>query len=339
MERVFFLIEDVDKELTHKLYIRNVYQNACTWIEWSVHGFPWIFFSVLALIVAYGKEFDAEIQHGLLLLNLGLFFDLTLIAFLKFAFQRQRPMECKGQFLENSVDIYSFPSGHTSRAAMLLKILHAFHSTTAIVLFPLPFIVGISRVALGRHYISDVVAGAVFGYLEGVIICSIPKSMTDNAAFAATENDLFRDSPVRYLGYANEVGEAFRSMVRPLAVKFSYIVAFGYVTADAVDKGYKTYKNTSKNDEKKVTKVGISAADTLIWQTFASVLIPGFTINRFCHFSNLALTKVSKLPVATRKWTVTLLGLATIPFIIHPIDNFVEISMNKSIRRVYNDAK
>ena len=30
---------------------------------------------------------------------------------------------------------------------------------------------------------------------------------------AAAEVDLYRDTPVRFLGYANEVGEAFRALV------------------------------------------------------------------------------------------------------------------------------
>lgn len=40
-------------------------------------------------------------------------------------------------------------------------------------------------------------------------------------------------------GYANEVGEAFRSMVPATVVWLSYGVSSSYVLADAIDKGQK----------------------------------------------------------------------------------------------------
>uniref|UniRef100_A0A1I7TJB5 Mitochondrial fission process protein 1 n=1 Tax=Caenorhabditis tropicalis TaxID=1561998 RepID=A0A1I7TJB5_9PELO len=150
------------------------------------------------------------------------------------------------------------------------------------------------------------------------------------------DTDIFRDTPVRFLGYANEVGEAFRSLVKPVVVKFSYVVAFGYVAADSVDKGLKESKKSHASEAEKTKKVAIASVDTVLWQTFASVLIPGFTINRFCYFTNILLQKSTKLPTTLRKWTVTCLGLATIPFIVHPIDSFVEEAMNKTARKVYN---
>uniref|UniRef100_A0A2I3FUA3 Mitochondrial fission process protein 1 n=1 Tax=Nomascus leucogenys TaxID=61853 RepID=A0A2I3FUA3_NOMLE len=52
------------------------------------------------------------------------------------------------------------------------------------------------------------------------------------------ERDLYRDTWVRYLGYAN-VGEAFRSLVPAAVVWLSYGVASSYVLADAIDKGKK----------------------------------------------------------------------------------------------------
>ncbi|XP_008569572.1 PREDICTED: mitochondrial fission process protein 1 isoform X2 [Galeopterus variegatus] len=51
--------------------------------------------------------------------------------------------------------------------------------------------------------------------------------------------DLYRDTWVRYLGYTNEVGEAFRSLVPAAVVWLSYGVASSYVLADAIDKGKK----------------------------------------------------------------------------------------------------
>ncbi|TSL28182.1 Mediator of RNA polymerase II transcription subunit 13-like [Bagarius yarrelli] len=53
------------------------------------------------------------------------------------------------------------------------------------------------------------------------------------------EVDIYRDTWVRFLGYANEVGEAFRALVPVSMVWASYAVATAYVSADAMDKGKK----------------------------------------------------------------------------------------------------
>ena len=53
------------------------------------------------------------------------------------------------------------------------------------------------------------------------------------------EVDIYRDTPVRLLGYANEVGEAFRALVNVKLVHASYGLASAYVLADTYDKASK----------------------------------------------------------------------------------------------------
>jgi fission process protein 1 len=50
----------------------------------------------------------------------------------------------------------------------------------------------------------------------------------------ATATDIYRDTWVRYLGYANELGESFRSFLHVRAVHATYGVAFAYAAADSV---------------------------------------------------------------------------------------------------------
>jgi fission process protein 1 len=122
--------------------------------------------------------------------------------------------------------------------------------------------------------------------------------------------DVWRDSLVRYLGYANEVGESFRP-VAPRLVLPSYVVAFGYVAGDTLDKAVKAHRRATDEGvpaRKRAVAVANATVDTLLWQTSvdylsfvwgrarrvilsecwgcawrglqASVVIPGFTINR-----------------------------------------------------------
>uniref|UniRef100_A0A1I7X9R4 Mitochondrial fission process protein 1 n=1 Tax=Heterorhabditis bacteriophora TaxID=37862 RepID=A0A1I7X9R4_HETBA len=139
-----------------------------------------------------------------------------------------------------------------------------------------------------------------------------------------------------FAGYSNEVGEAFRSMLPTMAVRATYVVALGYVCADAFDKSSKIYRLEWPSLEERRRRVSLAAADTFIWQVLASVAIPGFTINRLCYFSGKLLQRVTRWPSPVRKWLVTVIGLGMIPFIVKPIDSAVEIGMDETLRKIYS---
>lgn len=153
------------------------------------------------------------------------------------------------------------------------------------------------------------------------------------------EVDIYRDTPLRFVGYTNEVGEAFRPLVSKTVVNLSYAAAFIYVLADVRDKVIKMKQSLSNTDHSPSSvnkKVIIAGADTLLWQTLASVAIPGFTINRFCAVNYFMLKNYAKVPKPTRKYVTTALGLLCIPFIVHPIDEFTTYAMDNTIRKVYH---
>ncbi|XP_046963700.1 mitochondrial fission process protein 1 [Vanessa cardui] len=144
------------------------------------------------------------------------------------------------------------------------------------------------------------------------------------------ERDFYRDTWVRYLGYANEVGESFRSLVSVKVVRASYAVAFAYVLADTGDKSWKMLRKDGR-----FKNVVVETGDALIWQTLASVAIPGFVINRICAFTQNYLKKnVSKIPPKPRSLITVAVGLASIPIIVKPIDMSVTMLMNLTYRRL-----
>ncbi|MCL4131389.1 UNVERIFIED_CONTAM: hypothetical protein GTU68_045652, partial [Idotea baltica] len=133
-------------------------------------------------------------------------------------------------------------------------------------------------------------------------------------------------------GYANEVGEAFRALTPLWFVRSTYGVASIYVLADTYDKSSKISKVLKPESTKQA--VIHAAVDTLVWQAFASVIVPGFTINRVCALSLFSLAKaLPKVPLTTRKWITTAIGLGCIPLIVHPIDSLVHSTMDASIRK------
>jgi undecaprenyl-diphosphatase len=63
------------------------------------------------------------------------------------------------------LDYFSFPSGHTLHAVVFSVIALSYYPQLAFILMPFTIMVAMSRVVLGLHYPSDVLAGAAIGYL------------------------------------------------------------------------------------------------------------------------------------------------------------------------------
>jgi len=129
------------------------------------------------------------------------------------------------------------------------------------------------------------------------------------------------------------VGEAFRSVVKKLVVQASYGIAIGYVLADTSDKAIKQLK-LPKSEGGGCRGAVIASGDTIIWQMLASVIVPGFTINRICWASSYVIRAAKwKEGKAYIKFLPTMIGLASIPLIIHPIDRTIDILMDRTYRK------
>ena len=88
---------------------------------------------------------------------------------LKIAVARERPCVSEKHVWANvpPPDPYSFPSAHTMTAfAFTVAIGYAYPGLFAVLLFA-AISIALSRVLLGLHYVSDVVAGGLLGWLIG----------------------------------------------------------------------------------------------------------------------------------------------------------------------------
>ncbi|KAL7839817.1 hypothetical protein SRHO_G00264750 [Serrasalmus rhombeus] len=130
------------------------------------HGIPWI----LGTLVCLTRSNTLAGQEVLVNLLLALLLDVMTVAGMQKLVKRKGPWEMSPSFLDYlAMDVYSFPSAHASRAVMVAKFLLA-HLVLAVPLRILlvlwAFLVGMSRVMLGRHHLTDVGCGVALGFLH-----------------------------------------------------------------------------------------------------------------------------------------------------------------------------
>lgn len=91
--------------------------------------------------------------------------EVPLFVGLKHLIQRPRPadaLESLSAFIQPA-DRFSFPSGHTTAAFVMASLLSVFYPQVMALAVGLAVMVGLSRVLLGVHYPSDILAGATLG--------------------------------------------------------------------------------------------------------------------------------------------------------------------------------
>ncbi len=86
---------------------------------------------------------------------------------LRYLVRRERPTAKKPGPIPIPWERYSFPSSHALRSAGVAVVMGLHFSGMGWAALPVALLVGWSRVPLGRHYPSDVVAGCVLGTVCG----------------------------------------------------------------------------------------------------------------------------------------------------------------------------
>jgi len=133
-------------------------------------GDSWFWLVGLGLLWWQGTDYW-KIRAAILIIAILL--TALLVFLVKFTVRRRRPAGEWGK-LYRTTDPHSFPSGHAVRAAMLAVIM--------VELGPLWFgllltawapLVGLARVAMGVHFLSDVVFGWILGLIVGGLVLLI----------------------------------------------------------------------------------------------------------------------------------------------------------------------
>ncbi|XP_042278506.1 inactive phospholipid phosphatase 7-like [Thunnus albacares] len=144
-----------------------------TLLALSGHALPWL----CGTLICLWRSNTMAGQEVLVNLLLALILDVMTVAGMQKLVKRRGPWDFPPGFLDIvAMDTYSFPAAHASRAIMVSKFL-LNHLVLAvplrILLYLWAFLVGMSRVLLGKHHLSDVGCGFALGFLHFRLVESV----------------------------------------------------------------------------------------------------------------------------------------------------------------------
>jgi undecaprenyl-diphosphatase len=129
-------------------------------------GDGWLWYAVGMILLLYGgdRRFLA-IGAGASAAAAG----ILLFRTLKRTSRRQRPCEIEPHCWASILppDKYSFPSGHSITAFALALSIGLFYPDLQGCLLAVAFLIATSRIILGMHFLSDVLAGSAIGAAIG----------------------------------------------------------------------------------------------------------------------------------------------------------------------------
>lgn len=126
----------------------------------------WLVCGVVGLAVG-----DARLRLAVIAASLALAGSVLLFMLIKNLIGRPRPCEVWAELpcLLRAPDRFSFPSGHTMTAFAAATAYCEIAPFLLPVLLPAALLIGVSRVFLGLHYPTDVLAGALLGSGLGLL--------------------------------------------------------------------------------------------------------------------------------------------------------------------------
>jgi undecaprenyl-diphosphatase len=143
-------------------------------VIWFVRYCHFLFYAFYVAVAVLGWRLSERrfLQAGLIYLVAQLLIAFLLVKLLKMALGRPRPFldyldPAPWQPWTWNSQFEAIPSGHSADAAVGLAVLLRFFADRRLRLagLGLAILVGLGRVIQGQHYFSDIIAGAVIGYL------------------------------------------------------------------------------------------------------------------------------------------------------------------------------
>jgi len=155
----------------HRVMRRMNRWRAPRWIRfWMILatrlGDGWLWYGLGGMLLIYGgpQRFSAVGAAGAAAIA-----GILVFKTLKKLSHRPRPCQLEPHCWSRVLppDQFSFPSGHTMSAFSIALVVSYFYPSLEGTLFFLALSIAVSRIVLGMHFLSDVLAGAVLGVMLG----------------------------------------------------------------------------------------------------------------------------------------------------------------------------
>ncbi len=160
---VLEFITDRDYSLMRRINRWHPPQWVRVWMLYSSRGGDgWLWWGLGAVVLLFGGAMRFEAVAASVLAAVS---GIGLFLFVKKRTGRTRPcdIEPHGWAQLLPPDQFSFPSGHTITAFAISLSVAAFYPLWSIGLLFCAFSIAASRILLGMHFLSDVIAGALIG--------------------------------------------------------------------------------------------------------------------------------------------------------------------------------
>jgi undecaprenyl-diphosphatase len=137
------------------------------WMIWSTRlGDGWLWYGLGIMLLGWGGQ---QRLAAIGAAGSAALVGIAVFKGLKHLSHRMRPCQfephCWSKVLPP--DKFSFPSGHTMTAFSIALVLSYFYPSLEATLFFLALSIASSRIVLGMHFLSDVLAGMVLGVALG----------------------------------------------------------------------------------------------------------------------------------------------------------------------------
>lgn len=133
------------------------------------------YFVVFCLLLFLVKNFRRNLRMVIFASAAAIFSRFIITEIIRYFFPRIRP------FVENSVNLLighsatesSFPSGHAAFFFALSMVVYFYNKKAGIFFFIASFFISISRIIVGIHWPSDILAGVLVGIFSGWLVNKI----------------------------------------------------------------------------------------------------------------------------------------------------------------------
>lgn len=145
--------------------MKRFFKNSVSEIMRDFTSFGNPFLLILVSAIAIGVNIKLGIIMG------GLVFVEFFGSIIKFFYYKKRPREEKYENVLEKINGGSFPSLHSARSSFVFVSLFFLFNNyyLKIVLLLIPLIVGLTRISLKKHYLSDVIGGYAIGILTALL--------------------------------------------------------------------------------------------------------------------------------------------------------------------------